>query len=179
MDFALLVLRVVVGSIMAGHGAQKLFGSFGGAGLDATGSSFEGLGMRPGRVQALAAGSAELGGGLLIVLGLFTPLAAAAIIAVMIAAIITVHARNGLWVTEQGMEYNLVLIAAAFALAGGPGSLSLDSAMGLELTGTGWAIAALGAGMLGGGAAVLSGRLYEERRRRDRRGPRTPQATPA
>ena len=89
MDIALLVLRVVVGLLMAGHGAQKLFGSFGGHGIDGTAGFMESLGMRPGRRHATAAGTAELAGGALLVLGLITPLGAAMIIGVMVVAIAT------------------------------------------------------------------------------------------
>ena len=82
----------------------------------------------------------------------------------MTAAILTVHARNGLWVTENGFEYNLVLVATVFALAAlGAGTVSLDSALGLDVAGTGWALGALGAGVLAGLGAVLSGRLVGAR----------------
>src|SRR4051794_17672929 len=159
MDLALLVLRIVVGLLFVGHGAQKLFGIWGGHGLAGTAGFFESIGLRPGRIHAPAAGAAEFFGGALLALGLFTPFAAAAIIAVMVAATLAVHLPNGLWVTSQGYEYNLVLGAVAFALAGvGPGKWSLDHAFGLNLDGTGWALAALGAGILGGIGAVLSGR---------------------
>jgi putative oxidoreductase len=161
MDIALLVLRVVVGLLMAGHGAQKLFGSFGGHGIDGTAGFMESLGMRPGRRHATAAGAAELAGGVLLTLGLVTPLGSALIIAVMVVAIATVHAPKGPWVTDGGYEYNIVLIAAAFALAGaGPGEISLDDALGWmpDITGTGWAFLALAAGVLGGIGALLAGR---------------------
>jgi putative oxidoreductase len=159
MDLALLVLRAVVGLLMMGHGAQKLFGSFGGHGIAGTGQFFEGLGLRPGRRHATAAGAAEFGAGLLLVLGLVTPLGAAAIIGVMAVAILTVHAPKGPWVTDGGYEYNALIIAVAFALAGaGPGAWSLDNAFGLDVAGTGWALGALGAGILGGIAALLSAR---------------------
>src|SRR6476619_5908978 len=107
MDLALFVLRLVVGGFFAAHGAQKLFGSFGGHGPDGTGQFFESLGMKPGRQNAMAAGVAEFGGGILLVFGLFTPIAAAAITAVMIVAILTVHGKKGPWVTEGGFEYNV------------------------------------------------------------------------
>jgi putative oxidoreductase len=159
MDLALFVLRAAVGLLMMGHGAQKLFGSFGGHGLAGTGQFFEALGLRPGRRNAMAAGLGEFGGGLLLVLGLLTPLGAAALIGVMMVAILTVHAPKGPWVTEGGYEYNALIIAVAFALAGaGPGAWSLDNAFGLDLAGTGWALGALGAGVLGGIAALLSAR---------------------
>src|SRR3954447_18723322 len=131
MDIALLVLRVVVGLFFIGHGAQKLFGSFGGHGLQGTAGFFDSIGMGPGRRNALAAGYSELIGGGLLFLGLITPLGAALIIGVMIVAISTVHAKNGPWVTDGGWEYNAVLIAIAFCLAGaGPGEISLDDLFG-------------------------------------------------
>ena len=161
MDIALLVLRVVVGLFFAGHGAQKLFGKFGGHGIEGTAGFFDSLGMKPGRRNAVAAGAAELTGGVLLVLGLLTPLAAALIISVMLVAIATVHAGKGPWVTDSGWEYNAVLIAAAFALTGaGPGEISLDDAIGWmpDITGTGWAFVALAAGALGALGALVSAR---------------------
>jgi putative oxidoreductase len=159
MTLGLLILRLVVGGLFIGHGAQKLFGSFGGHGLDGTAQFMESLDMKPGRRHATAAGVAEFGGGILLVFGLFTPIAAAAITAVMVVAILTVHYKNGPWVTEQGYEYNLVLIATALCLAGvGAGNASLDHAFGLGLAGTGWLLAALALGILGAIGAVLSGR---------------------
>lgn len=160
MNLAMLVLRLVVGLLFVGHGAQKLFGAFGGAGLEGTAAGFDRMGLHPPRVHAMAAGCAELGAGLLLALGLLTPLGAALVVAVMTTAVITVHARNGLWNTEGGFEFNLTLIAAAFAMVGaGPGAWSLDDALGLELAGAGWAVAALGAGVLGAIAAVAGDRL--------------------
>ena len=161
MDIALLALRLVVGLFFVGHGAQKLVGAFGGHGLDGTARFFDSIGMKPGRRNAIAAGTAELAGGALLVLGFLTPLAAALIIGVMVVAIVTVHAKNGPWVTDSGWEYNAVLIAVVFALAGAsPGEISLDGAFGWmpDITGTGWAFAALAAGVLGGLGAVASAR---------------------
>src|SRR4051812_37901080 len=159
MNLAHLALRAVVGLLMAGHGSQKLFGSFGGHGLAGTGGFFESLGLRPGRRHARLAGLAELGGGLLLLFGLLTPLGAAALIGVMTVAILIVHGSKGPWVTDGGYEYNLVLIAVAFALAaGGPGAWSLDHALGLNSGGEGWGLAALAAGILGGIGALLSAR---------------------
>jgi putative oxidoreductase len=164
MDLALLVLRVVVGLLFVGHGAQKLFGVFGGGGLEGTAGMFDNIGLRPGWLHARAAGTAEFGGGLLLALGLFTPFAAAVLIAVMTAAVMTVHAPNGIWNTNQGYEFNLVMAAVAFALAGiGAGGWSLDDAFSFDLHGAIWAIAALGVGVLGGVGSVLSGRVSAER----------------
>jgi putative oxidoreductase len=159
MDLALLVLRLVVGLLFVGHGAQKLFGAFGGGGLDGTSGSFDNMGLRPGWLHARAAGTAEFGGGALLALGLFTPFAAAALIAVMTAAVITVHAPKGIWNNNGGYEFNLVMVAAAFALAGiGAGAWSLDNVFGFDLNGVLWAIGALVVGVIGGIGTVLSGR---------------------
>lgn len=150
MNIGLLVLRVIVGLYFVGHGAQKLFGVAGGHGLSGTGQFFEGMGMRPGKVNAFAAGAAELGAGVLLVLGLLTPLAAALVTAVMIVAIATVHLSKGIWTANGGFELNLVYMAIVFALAGvGAGQWSLDHVLGLGVAGTDWAIGALGVGILG------------------------------
>jgi putative oxidoreductase len=168
MNLALLVLRLVVGLLFAGHGAQKLFGSFGGSGLAATSENFDRMGLRPGRFHARAAGAAELSGGLLLALGLFTPIAALLIVAVMTAAVMAVHGKNGVWNTDGGFEFNLVLVAVAFAVTGiGPGEWSLDSAFGLNLAGAGWAIIALCFGVAGGIGAVEQGRNYHPKPARD------------
>jgi putative oxidoreductase len=160
MDLALLVLRLVIGLTFAAHGAQKLFGAFGGHGMEGTAGFFEQIGLRPGKLHAWAAGSAEFFGGLAIALGLVTPVAAAALIAVMTAAVITVHVKNGFFATNQGYEFNLALAAALFALAGiGAGGWSLDNAFGIDMTGAAWALGALGVGLLGGIGAVLGGRF--------------------
>ena len=159
MNLALFILRLVAGGFLAGHGAQKLFGSFGGHGIAGTGQFFESLGMKPGEQHAKVAGVAEFGGGILLIFGLFTPFAAAAITAVMVVAIITVHAKNGPWSTDGGYEYNAILLAVMFALAGvGAGAWSLDNAFGLDLAGTGWAIGELALGILGAMGAILAGR---------------------
>ena len=160
MDITLLVLHVVIGLLFVGHGAQKLFGAFGGYGIAGTAGWMESIGLKPGRVHAIAAGVAEFAGGALIALGLFVPFAAAVLIATMVTAIITVHGRNGVWVTNQGYEYNLVLVVALFALVGvGAGKYGLDDAFGFDLASTGWAIGSLVAGLVGGIGAVVAGRL--------------------
>jgi putative oxidoreductase len=161
MNLGLLVLRIVVGLLFFGHGTQKLFGWFGGYGLTGTAGFFESIGLGPGRVHAAAAGIAEAGGGALLALGLLTPVAAAALIATMTAAVLTVHLPKGPWVSNGGYEYNLVLAAVAFALAGiSAGAWSLDHALSISMNGVGWAVGALVVGLAGGIAAVLSGRLY-------------------
>ncbi|HEY2601684.1 MAG TPA: DoxX family protein [Thermoleophilaceae bacterium] len=165
MNLGLLVLRVVVGLLFFGHGAQKLFGWFGGHGIAGTGQFFESMGFPQGKRQAFLAGLFEAAGGLLIALGLVTPFAAAALIAVMTVAVLKVHAAKGVWVTNGGFEYNAVLVAIVFALAGvGPGAWSLDHALSLNLQGTGWALAALGAGILGGLLPLAEARIAASRR---------------
>lgn len=150
MKIGRAALRVTVGALFVGHGTQKLFGWFGGPGLEATAKGFESFGLRPGKANAIAAGAAEAGGGALLALGLATPVAGSVLTATMLTAINRVHAKNGPWVGNGGYEYNLVLIAAALALVEvGPGALSLDGALERERSGSGWALAALGAGALG------------------------------
>jgi len=117
MKIGRLLLRLAVGGFFFGHGTQKLFGWFGGNGLEATAQGFEHLGLRPGRRNAIAAGAAEAGGGALLATGIATPLAASVLTATMLTAIRTVHIKNGPWATNGGYEYNVVLIAAVLALA--------------------------------------------------------------
>jgi putative oxidoreductase len=172
MELGLLVLRVVVGLLFMGHGSQKLFGMFGGYGIEGTGGFLEALGLRPGRVLAVGAGVAEVAGGALLALGLLTPFAAFLLIATMVVAIATVHWSNGVWSSEGGYEYNVVIIAALFAItATGPGDWSLDNALSIDANGTGWALASLGAGVLGGLLPVGLGRLGGTRARQAARRP--------
>ncbi|OYD06194.1 DoxX family protein [Paludifilum halophilum] len=125
-DFGLLIIRLVAGLTMAGHGAQKLFGWFGGHGLKATGGAFESMGIKPGVTMALLAGLGEFGGGLLFAAGVWTSLAAALIVVTMLVAIVKVHGKNGFWVTEGGIEYNVLFIAVAVGIAlSGPGAYTL------------------------------------------------------
>jgi putative oxidoreductase len=133
MDTGLLILRVVVGLVMAAHGSQKLFAWFGGHGIAGTGGFFESLGFRPGRFFAMAAGASELLGGLLLALGLLGPLGPAMIIAVMIVAIATVHWSHGLFAQNNGFELPLIYIVGATAIALiGNGAYSLDAVLGLS-----------------------------------------------
>jgi putative oxidoreductase len=157
MKIGRLLLRVTVGSLFIGHGTQKLFGWFGGHGLDATSNMFESMGMRPGRRNAVAAGVAEAGGGAALAAGFATPLAASVLTSVMLTAINRVHLKNGPWAADGGYEYNAVLIAAVLALAEvGPGEVSLDHALGQERTGPGWALLALALGVGGAVGAHIA-----------------------
>jgi putative oxidoreductase len=159
MSFGIAILRAVIGGLFIGHGLQKLLGKFGGHGLEGTAGWMESVGMRPGKVQATAAGVAETGGGALLVAGAATPLASAALTGSMTVAIAKVHGANGVWSQNGGYEFPLVMSAALFAItASGPGSLSVDR----RDWGTPWALAALGAGVAGGyGMMELSKRTPE------------------
>lgn len=129
-DLGLLLLRLGTGGVLAAHGTQKLFGWFGGRGIEGTGQFMESIGYTPGRTSATVAGLAEAGGGTLLALGLATPAAGAAAAGAMAGAS-AVHAPNGFFNQEGGFEYaaSLGLTAAGLAVAG-PGRLSLDHALG-------------------------------------------------
>jgi putative oxidoreductase len=142
-----------------GHGLQKLAGWFGGHGLKGTGQFFEALDLKPGVAHAAAAGAAETGGGALIATGLATPLGATMLSGTMITAIRKVHLSKGVWASDGGYEYNLVLLAIVFAITDvGPGRLSADAARGRERKGLGWAIAQLAAGAAGSTIGIELGR---------------------
>ena len=144
----LLVARLALGLTLAAHGAQKLFGWFGGYGIAGTGGFFEQIGFRPGRLFATAAGLSELTGGLLTALGLLGPVGPALMVAVMIVATASVHWRNGFFMSSQGIEFTLVIAAGGLALGlVGPGVFSLDALFGLESLWApriAWAVLALG-----------------------------------
>ena len=131
-----LALRVVVGIIFAAHGAQKLFGWFGGYGLDGTGQFFGSIGLNPGALLALLAGAAEFFGGLALVLGLFVRPAAGALAFTMLVAIFAVHAGNGFFLDKGGYEYALALFAASLSLLfSGGGRYAADAALAPRLAG--------------------------------------------
>lgn len=131
-DVGLLTLRLGVGLTLFAHGAQKLFGWFGGRGLEGTARSFEATGFRPGRASALAAGLGETGGGLLLAAGLATPAGAAAAGATMTVAAST-HVPNGFFNAQRGLEFPMTLAIAAASLGlAGPGALSLDRLVGWD-----------------------------------------------
>lgn len=158
-----LLIRTVIGALFVGHGTQKLFGWFGGGGPKATGEMFESADLGPGERSARAAGAAETSGGILLAAGLFTPLAAAELSAVMLTAIRTVHWRNGVWKANGGLEYPTVLLAALFALTDvGPGRLSLDAARGRPRHGLRWALAQLAGAGLASHLIVTTGRRGAE-----------------
>jgi putative oxidoreductase len=159
VDLALLIIRLI-GLGFAAHGAQKLFGWFGGYGLAGTGGFMESIGFRPGRLFAFASGASELIGGLLVAFGLFGPVGPMFMIAVMTVAILTVHLTSGFFVQNNGFELPVVYIALAILLGfTGYGAYSLDAAFGIANVWTPnleWA--AVGLGVLGGLANVAARR---------------------
>ncbi|WP_026695259.1 DoxX family protein [Peribacillus kribbensis] len=126
VDTGLLIIRLVIGLVMMAHGAQKLFGWFGGYGLKGTGQWMDSIGLKPGYGMALLAGLAEFLGGFFFASGIFVWAGAILIIATMLGAIVKVHGANGFWVTANGYEYNFILIAVVLGVAlTGPGAYTL------------------------------------------------------
>ncbi len=174
MNIGLLVLRLVPGLLFMGHGLQKIVPAklspplLDAAGPQATAAAFEQRGLRLGLPLALLAGASELGGGFLIASGLMTPPGTALLAAMMTVAILTVHLRNGIWVTRGGLEYPLLLLTTAYVVSVlGPGSFSINHWAGLD----NWhsipwsapdavrAGAAVGVGVVGGLLALVAGHL--------------------
>lgn len=160
MSVGLLILRLVVGLTLAAHGAQKLLGWFGGYGIAGTGQFLEQLGFRPGRLHAAQAGIVEVVGGVFLAVGLLTPAAAAAVVAVMLVAAVSVHLKGGFFLQGGGYEYTLILGAAALTLAfTGPGAISLDQALGVSWSGEAWGLGALAAGLIGGAVPLATRKM--------------------
>ena len=156
----LLVLRLVLGLTLAAHGSQKLFGWFHGPGLAGFAANLEELGVRPGRVWAAASAGIEFGGGLLVALGLLTPVAALFLVGDLLIAILTVHITRGFWNHDGGYEFPLALIGGFVALSlVGPGSLSIDHVIRLALPQPATWLAIVIVVLLGVVAAAASGRL--------------------
>jgi len=152
LSTGLLLGRLVLGLLMAAHGTQKLFGWFGGYGLAGTGGFMESLGFRPGVRFAAAAALAETGGGLLFALGLLGPVGPALMLSVMIVAAASVHWKNGVFASGNGVEVPLLYAVGAVVLAlAGPGRFSLDAMLGLDTLWTPVLVwVALGVGAVGG-----------------------------
>lgn len=154
-SLALLLLRVVSGGLLAGHGAQKLFGSFGGHGFQATSGFMESMGLKPGKQYAAMAGGSEFAGGALTALGLGGPIGPLTMLAPMVIATRKVHWGKPIWVTAGGAETPVLYMAAGGALAlAGPGTLSLDSLLGVRVPS--WMKLATVAGVVGGTAYTLT-----------------------
>jgi putative oxidoreductase len=156
----LLILRLVLGLVLAAHGAQKLLGWFGGPGLNGFAVMLEQLGVRPGRTWAIASGVVELGGGLLVAAGLLTPVAALFLAGDLLVAILTTHLTLGFWNHEGGFEFPLTLLGGMVALSLiGPGAASLDHVIRLSLPEPASWLAIVIVVLLGVVAAAASGRL--------------------
>lgn len=158
LDLGILILRVGIGVTLASHGYNKFFG---GGRIPGTANWFDGMGMRPGRVHAILAASTEMGAGILMALGLLTPLAGAAFISLMIVAAYTVHLKNGFFIVKSGWEYNWVLALIGLTVATiGPGRYSVDHLLGIAYRFNGVTGLAI-AGVVGiGGAALQLGLFY-------------------
>jgi putative oxidoreductase len=144
-DIGLLTLRLVAGSLMAGHGAQKLFGAFGGPGLSGVAGWLESMGLKPGHLWAGMAGTGEFGGGLLTALGFLNPLSSILMISAMIVASVKGHSGKPIWSAEGGAELPVTYMAVATTLAlTGPGRYSLDRLFGIKVPG--WLTALLAVG---------------------------------
>jgi putative oxidoreductase len=157
MAYGLFFLRAVVGLTLFAHGAQKLFGWFGGPGPRGTAGFFGSLGFLSAPVMAVVAGLSEAAG-LLFAAGLLTPVAALAMASVMVVAVGSVHRRNGFFAGGGGYEYNLVLWTVAVAVAAtGPGRFSIDAAIGWAdtISGVWWGVGVAAASVVGG-LAVLA-----------------------
>jgi putative oxidoreductase len=156
MEVGLFLIHAVIGSFVAAHGSQKLFGIVGGHGLAGTAAYLEGFGLRPGRLFAFAAGSAEFVGGLAFAAGLFTPGAAALIAATMLIAAGTDHSGKGFWIYNGGSEYVLTNASVAIALAFfGAGQWSVDNAIGWDVAGVAWGLGALGVAVVGAAGVLV------------------------
>lgn len=133
--FDTVPVRLAAGVIFAAHGAQKLFGWFGGYGLEGTGAWMASIGLEPGALMAALAGSAEFFGGLLLIIGLLVRPAALVLAVTMLVAIVTVHLPNGLFMSNNGYEFGLALFAISVALVvRGAGSLSADQVIAPKFT---------------------------------------------
>jgi putative oxidoreductase len=140
MDLGILIARLIVGLAIASHGAQKLFGWFGGYGLDATGCYFEDIGFRPGALFALASGACEMVGGILTAIGLLGPVGPGLIVLAMLVAILAVHRPNGFFATNDGIELPLMYLTASLTIAfSGVGTYSVDALLGVDVWPQPWA----------------------------------------
>lgn len=148
MSVGMLLLRVVVGMLLIGHGTRKLFGWFGGNERQGTAELVGSMRFYPPKTVAIVLGLAETVGGTLLLLGLLTPVGTALVVGVMVSAILVVHAPRGIWNADGGVELPLVYIVASMAAAVAPGRFSLDNAFGIGWNGRVAAVAALGVGII-------------------------------
>jgi putative oxidoreductase len=161
MSSGLLLLRLALGGIMAAHGAQKLFGWWGGPGLSGTAGMCNKMAYRAPFLMACGLALAEFGGGLSLATGLLTPLGALAVVTVMINAVYLVHWAKGFFVANGGYEFNLLIVASALALATiGPGRFSLDHAPGWDdnMSGVWWGVGVAGLALITAFLTLTAGR---------------------
>jgi putative oxidoreductase len=164
MGLGKLLLRLIVGGVFVAHGTQKLFGWFGGGGIEGTEKMVAAQRMNPPRRNALAVGLAETLGGVGIALGAATPVATAVVTAAMATAFTKVHGKNGFFNSNRGYEFNLTLVGAAAAMTiDGPGPLSVDAVAGRPRWGVFAGVAALAAGWLASSFAIELGELETQR----------------
>jgi putative oxidoreductase len=165
MDIGLLVLRVVFGVVLAGHGVRKLFGWFGGSGLTGFSETLHRAGLRPAGLWAWISALAETFGGLILVLGLLTPVATGLLIANMFMAIVEAHWRNGFWNANRGIEFPLALIGGLLAIGlAGPGDYALGLNAIVGLSPLALFVATLVLGAIGVVIALATGLRHPERR---------------
>jgi putative oxidoreductase len=162
MELGLFLLRVVIGALFIGHGTRKLFGWLGGPGQEGNTQRLASLGFRKPHALSRLHGGTEAAAGVLLVLGLLTPFAAAGILGVMMTAILVVHLPNGPWVQDGGYEFPLVLATAAILFGfAGPGLLAIDPVIGI-LPGLGWGLVTLVLGLLGALAVLTTREITPE-----------------
>lgn len=162
-NLSILILRIVFGLLFFGHGAQKLFGWFGGGGMEGAYKMTTRLGVWPPKFWAWVVGLSEALGGLALAFGFVTPLAGAVIVGVMLMAIIKVHWRNGLWNTNRGIEFPLLnaLLAGFFGIAG-PGAYAVDAILGFDKSTAIAFLLSLIVVLLGLVISLISGQLVRE-----------------
>lgn len=163
MSYGLLLLRVVLGSIMAAHGSQKLFGWWGGPGLNGTAGMCSNFAYRVPFLMACGLGLAEFGGGIALATGFLTPLGALAVTVVMLNAVYLIHWANGFFNANGGFEFNLLIAASAVALAAtGPGRFSLDRAIGWDgnIAGLWWGVGVAGVAVVVAFLTLTAGRRH-------------------
>ena len=163
MSYGLLLLRIVLGGIMAAHGAQKLFGWWGGPGMQGTAGMCTSFAYRFPFLMACGLASAEFGGGLALATGFLTPLGALAVTVVMLNAVYLIHWAKGFWASNGGYEFNLLIAGAAVALAAmGPGRFSIDRAIGWDdsITGLWWALGVAGVAAIVAFLTLTAGRRH-------------------
>jgi putative oxidoreductase len=163
IDIGILIVRIVIGLSFIGHGTQKLFGWFGGGGLSGTEKMMAKMDVAPTKLWAIVVGLSEALGGLGLLVGFLTPLAAAAVVGVMLIAVVKVHWQNGFWNTKRGIEFPLLNLGVALMLGlTGPGMISLDALFGFRYSDAVTFLIALIIVVLGVIVSLVSGDLVAQ-----------------